>query len=106
MAQNHKFRNKKKRIKVFLYKHLKLLLIRAGVFKGITMTAEKAHNKNITKIVGLEQFGFDLEELSNKFQLKFACSVSTHELPGKNINCKVIEIFINFFCSVFFFFFF
>jgi len=34
--------------------------------------------------VGLEQFCIDLNELSSKFQLKFACSVSTHELPGKN----------------------
>lgn len=90
MAQNHKFGNEKKRNKVNYIKSQNLFFNRAGNFKGISMTAEKAHNKNITKIVGLEPYGFDLEELSNKFQLKFACSVSTHELPGKNVNCKVI----------------
>ena len=62
---------------------------RQGNFKGISITAEKAHNKNITKMVGLEQFCIDLNELSSKFQLKFACSVSMHELPGKNAG-KVI----------------
>jgi len=54
------------------------------VFKGISITAEKAHNKNITKLTGLEQFGIDLNDMSGKFQLKFACSVSLHDLPGKN----------------------
>lgn len=48
------------------------------------MIAEKSHNKNVTRVQGLEVFGFDLQELSAKFQHKLACSVSIHELPGKN----------------------
>lgn len=48
------------------------------------MTAEKAHNKNINKITGLDLYGIDLEKLSTMFQLRFACSVSLHDLPGKN----------------------
>ena len=31
------------------------------------MIAEKAHNKNITRITGLEQFGFDVNSLALKF---------------------------------------
>ena len=53
------------------------------------MVAEKAHNKNITRIQGLEQFGFNIPHIVNKFQLKFACSVSTHSIQEKNTERKV-----------------
>ncbi len=58
--------------------------VKQGAFKGIHLVAEKAHNKNITKINGLESFGFNLNSLSSKLQVKFACSVSIHEMPGKS----------------------
>lgn len=61
-----------------------------GSFKAVSITAEKAHNKNITKITGLEPFCFDLNDLSSQFQLKFACSVSIHDLPGKNTGKVVL----------------
>lgn len=34
--------------------------IKAGAFKGIQLTTEKAHNKNITRIIGLETYGFNI----------------------------------------------
>eukprot|EP01017_Pseudomicrothorax_dubius_P039988 TRINITY_DN6206_c0_g1_i1.p1 TRINITY_DN6206_c0_g1~~TRINITY_DN6206_c0_g1_i1.p1 ORF type:complete len:359 (-),score=135.95 TRINITY_DN6206_c0_g1_i1:197-1273(-) len=64
--------------------------VKPGKFKGITMVAEKAHNKNITKITGLEQFGFSLATLSKEFQTRFASSVSTHELPGKSAGKELV----------------
>ena len=33
--------------------------IKAGTFKGIQLTTEKAHNKNITRVIGLESYGFN-----------------------------------------------
>jgi hypothetical protein len=45
---------------------------RQGEFKGLHITAETSHNKNITRIMGLEQFGFDphlkAENNPNSFQ--------------------------------------
>ncbi len=49
---------------------------RSGYPKGIVLTAEKRHNKNVTSCVGLELYGFNIDKLSSKFQIKFASSVS------------------------------
>lgn len=55
------------------------------------MVAEKANNKNITKIVNLEVFITPKEEIDEQIngfaaslQKKFACSVNVQNLPGKN----------------------
>ena len=68
-----------------------------GQFKGIQLIAEKANNKNITKIIGLETFIFPIEEadkqimsLVNSFQQKYACSVNVQNLPGKNAGKELI----------------
>ena len=63
----------------------------------MSITSEKAHNKNITKLFGLEPFGFsDINKLSEKFKLKFACSCTVNELPGKVSPGKVNNTYILF----------
>jgi len=55
------------------------------------LIAEKSHNKNITRISGLEPFKINIDHLVNKFQIRFACSVSTHHVKEKNSE-KTVEI--------------
>jgi len=31
-----------------------------GAFKGVKITGEKVHNKNVSKVTGLDNFGFGL----------------------------------------------
>jgi translation initiation factor 1 (eIF-1/SUI1) len=50
----------------------------SGPFKGIEIITEKSHNKFITKVIGLEGFGFDLKllrELKDYCKVKYACSI-------------------------------
>lgn len=70
--------------------------IKGGAFKGINLVAEKSHNKNITRMVGLEPFKFNINSLVNKFQLKFACSVSTHTTKEKNSDKTEVTVHGNF----------
>ncbi len=56
------------------------------------MVAEKIHNKNITSIIGLENFDLSFDLLTKEFTTLLACGVSTHELPGKNAG-KVLYKF-------------
>ena len=35
--------------------------ILAGPFKGVKITAEKVHNKNVTKVSGIDSFSFGLD---------------------------------------------
>lgn len=60
-------------------------------FKNVQIVAEKAHNKFITTIAGLEPFQIDLEKLSSFFQNKFATSSTISDLPGKNAG-KVMVV--------------
>ena len=56
-----------------------------GSFKGIEIITEKSHNKFLTKIIGLEDFGFDLKglrALRDLCKVKYACSISLKEIPG------------------------
>eukprot|EP01016_Furgasonia_blochmanni_P000252 TRINITY_DN1001_c0_g1_i1.p1 TRINITY_DN1001_c0_g1~~TRINITY_DN1001_c0_g1_i1.p1 ORF type:complete len:729 (-),score=327.94 TRINITY_DN1001_c0_g1_i1:179-2275(-) len=64
--------------------------IKKGEIKPIHLIAEKAHNKNITRIAGLETFAFNINAMVTYFQVRFACSVSTHDLPGKNAGREVV----------------
>ena len=70
---------------------------REGEFKGIQIFAEKANNKNITRLLGLEIFMIPKAEvdrqihgLANMFQQKFACSVNVQNLPGKNAGKEIV----------------
>lgn len=67
-----------------------------GAFKGVTLVAEKSHNKNITRINGLEPYQFNVTSLVNKFQLKFACSVSTHTFKEKTQDKTEVTVHGNF----------
>jgi len=69
---------------------------KGGGFKGINLVAEKSHNKNITRMVGLEPFKFNINSLVNKFQLKFACSVSTSVHKEKTAEKTEVVVHGNF----------
>lgn len=67
--------------------------IKQGVFPGVSITAEKSKNRFITTVVGLENFGIMPDHLTTMYRNKFACSVTTHEIPGKkNLGKKVKKI--------------
>jgi hypothetical protein len=65
--------------------------VRPGEFKGLVVTAEKQHNKQVTTIVGLELFGFEnslkpdniysFKHLEKVLAERLSCVVTTHELP-------------------------
>jgi len=63
-----------------------------GRFKGITITAEKSHNKQITKVAGLTFFQPNFDKLQNHWQTKFASSVTVNELPDKKNPGKEIVV--------------
>jgi len=69
---------------------------KAGKFKGIHLIAEKAHNKNVTRITGMEQFGFNIPHITTKFQLRYACSVSTHAIQENKVEKKEVVVHGNF----------
>ena len=52
------------------------------------IVAEKAHNKFITRVNGLEPFKIDVPKLSAYFQSTFATSFTVSDLHGK-ANMKV-----------------
>lgn len=58
--------------------------VKNTAFKNIQLVAEKAHNKFITRLSGLEPFGVDWDKLSSHFQSKYATSCTLADLPGKN----------------------
>merc|ERR1712194_979436 len=58
-------------------------VVKKGRFPGIVITAEKSHNKQITKIDGLTFFNVNLDKLSTHFQTKFASSCTIGDLPDK-----------------------
>lgn len=63
-----------------------------GRFKGITITAEKTHNKQITKIAGLSFFNPNFDKLMHHFQNKFAGSCSVNDLPDKKNPGKELVV--------------
>ena len=71
-------------------------IYRPGTFKGLTIIGEKTHNKNVTRISGLEPFLFNIPRLVNKWQLLFACSVSTQvvkeKTSEKTVNREIREL--------------
>jgi len=59
--------------------------------------AEKVSNKNVTRVSGLELFitpkteaDDQINGFAHTLQLKFACSVNIHNLPGKNAGKEII----------------
>lgn len=64
--------------------------VKNSAFRNVQIVAEKAHNKFITSMSGLEPFGVDLEKLASYFQNKFATSCTISDLPGKNTGKVVV----------------
>ncbi len=58
--------------------------VKQGAFKGVTLVTEKVHNKNITKISGLEPFKFNFNNLVSTLQNMCGCSVTTHHVKEKS----------------------
>jgi len=67
-------------------------VVKKGRFGGITITAEKSHNKQITRIVGLTFFNANLDKLATHFQTKFASSCSVGDLPDKKNPGKELVV--------------
>lgn len=59
---------------------------KAGDIKPIKINTEdrQGGRKHITKVVGVESFAIEPEELAGLLQKKFAVACSTTTLPGKN----------------------
>ena len=53
-------------------------------FKDVQIFAEKAQNKFITRLTGLEPFQVEQQKLCSYFQSRFATSATLSDLGGKN----------------------
>ena len=51
--------------------------VKQSKFKGIELIAEKAKNRFVTRVIGLENFGLDPENFVDIFKTKYATSVNT-----------------------------
>ena len=66
--------------------------VKQGACPKVTVIAEKVKNRFVTKVLGLEFFGITPDSLVSTYSNRFACSVTTHDLPGKNNKNKVKEL--------------
>ncbi|CAD8055064.1 unnamed protein product [Paramecium sonneborni] len=74
--------------------------LKQGEFKGLQLIAEKQHNQQVNRVVGLEQFGFDhqgkIEDIYSfayvlkQMQETFHCGVGIHDGTGKNAGKEII----------------
>ncbi|CAD8149990.1 unnamed protein product [Paramecium pentaurelia] len=74
--------------------------LKQGEFKGLQIIAEKQHNQQVNRIVGLEQFGFDhagkVEDIYSfafvvkQMQEAFHCGIGIHDGAGKNAGKEII----------------
>ncbi|GLI62284.1 hypothetical protein VaNZ11_004846 [Volvox africanus] len=66
-------------------------VVRKGQLPVVQISTEKRQgNKRVTKVVGLEPFFVDLEQVAGECQRRFACSTNLVELPGKGAGHEVI----------------
>eukprot|EP00871_Galdieria_phlegrea_P000533 jgi/Galph1/1480/GphlegSOOS_G160.1 len=74
-----------------LYKPGEEPVIRKGAVKPVLIIVEdrQGGRKHVTRIQGLETFGLDPEEISQKAQITFACASSVHALPGRQNALEV-----------------
>ena len=66
--------------------------VKQGKFEGVTIFAEKAHNKFVTRITSLGIFGLNLETLLSEWQIKFATSGTIHEVVINKYHVKEITL--------------
>lgn len=60
-------------------------------FKDVQIYAEKAQNKFITRLTGLEPFQVEQHKLCSYFQTRFATSATLSDIGGKNagkVDCS------------------
>ncbi|EFJ51539.1 hypothetical protein VOLCADRAFT_56991 [Volvox carteri f. nagariensis] len=66
-------------------------VVRKGQLPAVQISTEKRQgNKRVTKVMGLEPFLVDIEQVAAECQRKFACSTSVVELPGKGAGHEVV----------------
>lgn len=56
--------------------------VKQSKFKGVEIIAEKAKNRFVTRIIGLENFGLDPENFVDIFKTKYATSVNTQKIES------------------------
>jgi len=68
------------------------VVLQKSAIKNIRVTAEDRHagRKHVTRIVGVEAFAIEPEELSSRIQKGFNTSCSVAVLPGKNETAKEV----------------
>ena len=67
-------------------------VLQKNAIKNIRITAEDRHagRKHVTRVVGVEAFAIDPEELSSRIQKGYNTSCSVAALPGKNETGKEV----------------
>ncbi|KNC96131.1 uncharacterized protein SPPG_08518 [Spizellomyces punctatus DAOM BR117] len=69
--------------------------IRKGTLKPIQITVEQRQGrKTVTKVVGIERFGIDPEQLAGWLKVRCASSTSVTPIPGKANAAPVYEVMI------------
>jgi len=58
----------------------------------VTLEDRQGGRKHVTKCHGIELYGVDPRVLASKCQVAFACTVSTHAMPGKNNTAVEVRI--------------
>ncbi|TPX63855.1 hypothetical protein SpCBS45565_g06320 [Spizellomyces sp. 'palustris'] len=69
--------------------------IRKGTVKPIQITVEQRQGrKTVTKVVGIERFGIDPEQLAGSLKVRCASSTSVTPIPGKANAAPLYEVMI------------
>jgi translation initiation factor 2D len=80
----------------FIYKILDLKskkeTTKQGRFEGVSIFAEKAHNKFVTRVTSLSMFGLNVDQLVSEWQVKFATNGSIHEVTFNKQHVKEIHL--------------
>lgn len=63
-----------------------------GAVPDVRISEDRTHGHNVTRVSGLETFGYDMEELKDKFKKLFMCTTSVAAMPGKNNKNREVVI--------------
>jgi translation initiation factor 2D len=66
--------------------------IKQGKFDGVSIFAEKAHNKFLTRVTSLGVFGLELESVLAEWQSRFSSTGSIHEVLINKQHVKEISL--------------
>ncbi len=69
-------------------------VVKKGSIRNIQLTMEdrQGGRKHVTRVIHVESFGFDADELAGILQRKFQTSSSVTKLPGKSETGKEIAL--------------